>query len=113
MAKAKRKVRWDALAPPVTRIKRSRPRKPLPKSTRLPAPLDARVEYAGTLCLIRIRGKRAHAWVKQNVAGDQPGQPISPWQWVGDHAFICELRYAVGIARAMRREGFKVDVGQP
>lgn len=102
---------WNAYMPPKPR--RTKPRQPLAKSTRLPAPLDARVEYAGTLCLIRVRGKRAHAWVKRNVAGDEAGKSIPSWQWHGRHAFYCELRYAVRIAAAMRKEGFKVSVGRP
>lgn len=105
-----RKPRWDAYNEP--QVRRSKPRRPLAKSTRLPPRLDARVEYAGTLCLIRIRGKKMHAWVRRHVAGE-PGHPLAPWQWLGRHAFICELRYAIRIAQAMQEEGFKVRVRRP
>lgn len=84
---------------------------PKPKSTRLGAGTDARLEYAGTMCLIRIRGRKAHAWVRQNVMGMDGGPTIPPWQWHGPNAFICELRYAARIVATMQKEGFRVRGG--
>ncbi len=63
---------------------------------------DFSVEDQGSVFLFRLLSEEAMAWTRANVLTE-------PWQWIGQHAFAVDHRYALPLLEGMLEEGFALD----
>jgi hypothetical protein len=64
--------------------------------------MDVNVRDEGTVVLLSLQSDEAHDWVDENVA-------VEDWQWMGQHSFCVDHRFAVPLIEGMIRGGLEVQ----